>query len=71
LFLQAARRFVPDIGEGDLKWSYTGIRPKLQAKDFVIRMDRSEPPLVNLIGIDSPGLSASMAIANYVADLCM
>ena len=74
LFLQAARRFVPEIGERDLKWAYAGIRPKLRTKDglsdFVIRIDRPEPPLINLIGIDSPGLSASMAIANYVAELC-
>jgi glycerol-3-phosphate dehydrogenase len=73
LFLQAARRFVPEIREQDLKWAYAGVRPKLRSNtgqsDFVIRVDRSEPPLINLIGIDSPGLSASMAIANYVADL--
>jgi len=31
--------------------------------DFTIRLDRADPPLINLIGIDSPGLSASMGIA--------
>jgi L-2-hydroxyglutarate oxidase LhgO len=68
LFLHAARRFLPDIQEHDLKWAYAGVRPKLSTKDFVIRCDRTEPPLINLIGIDSPGLSASMAIARYVAE---
>jgi len=53
-----------------------GIRPKLQlpgdpAKDFVIEEESSKgyPGVVNLIGIESPGLTASMAIARYVADL--
>jgi glycerol-3-phosphate dehydrogenase len=73
LFLDAARRFVPDIREGDLQWAYAGIRPKCVTNngksDFTIRLDRSVPPLINLIGIDSPGLSASMGIARYVADI--
>jgi L-2-hydroxyglutarate oxidase LhgO len=69
LFLQAARRFLPNIGEQDLKWACAGVRPKFATKDFVIRMDRTEPPLINLIGIDSPGLSASMAIARHVAEM--
>jgi glycerol-3-phosphate dehydrogenase len=58
IFLEAARKFIPEIGEADLEWAYTGIRPK--RADFTIRMDRDDPPLINLIGIDSPGLSASM-----------
>jgi glycerol-3-phosphate dehydrogenase len=75
LFLEAARRFIPSIREDDLRWAYAGIRPKhadgKEHSDFVIRLDRASPPLVNLIGIDSPGLSASMGIARYVADMVM
>jgi glycerol-3-phosphate dehydrogenase len=71
LFLAAARKFLPDIHNDDLRWAYSGIRPKLATtggmSDFAIRLDRSSPPLINLIGIDSPGLSASMAIAAHVA----
>ena len=68
LFLEAAPKFIPDVGEDDLEWAYAGVRPKCGG-DFTIRFDRAEPPLINLIGIDSPGLSACMAIARYVARL--
>jgi len=73
LFLEAARRFLPDIREEDLQWAYYGIRPKRPANkgasDFGIQLERLTPPLINLIGIDSPGLSASMAIAHRVAEI--
>jgi L-2-hydroxyglutarate oxidase LhgO len=68
IFLNAARKFLPDIQEDDLQWAYSGTRPK-NGKDFTIRLERSRPPFVNLIGIDSPGLSASMAIARRVAEI--
>jgi glycerol-3-phosphate dehydrogenase len=70
LFLEAGRKFIPAIQEKDLDWAYAGIRPKRVPvdgrSDFTIALDRTTPPLINLIGIDSPGLSASMAIARYV-----
>jgi L-2-hydroxyglutarate oxidase LhgO len=73
LFLSAARKFLPEIKEDDLRWAYCGIRPKLAGQngkaDFVIRFDRRDVPLINLIGIDSPGLSASLAIGEYVASM--
>jgi glycerol-3-phosphate dehydrogenase len=72
-FLEAAQKFIPEVADADLQWAYSGIRPKNKTQngksDFIIRLDRTTPPLVNLIGIDSPGLSASMAIARYVANL--
>jgi len=72
-FLKAAQKFFPDIGSQNLIPSYAGIRPKLRRdggeEDFIIRIDRNNPPLINLIAIESPGLSASMAIAEYVSDL--
>jgi glycerol-3-phosphate dehydrogenase len=69
LFFEAARKFLPEVGVDDLKWAYAGIRPKYKSGDFLIRLDRESPPLVNLIGIDSPGLSASMAIGRHVVEL--
>jgi glycerol-3-phosphate dehydrogenase len=73
LFLEAGRKFISSIRESDLEWSYAGIRPKRVAvdgrSDFTIGLDRSTPPLINLIGIDSPGLSASMAIARHVGQM--
>ena len=73
LFLDAARRFVPEVRDEDLRWAYAGIRPKhaTGSSDFTIRLDRSAPPLLNLIGIDSPGLSASMGIARHVAEVVL
>lgn len=72
-FLKAAQKFFPDIGSQNLIPSYAGIRPKLRKdggeEDFIIKVDRKKPPLINLIAIESPGLSASMAIAEYVGDL--
>lgn len=68
MFVDAARKFLPDVNGSDLRWAYSGIRPK-HGSDFTIRLERSQPPLVNLIGIDSPGLSSSLAIARYVAEI--
>jgi L-2-hydroxyglutarate oxidase LhgO len=69
-------KYLPMIGREDLHPDMSGIRAKLQApgdpmKDFVIRHeeDRGYPGLVNLIGIESPGLTASPAIAGLVAGM--
>ena len=69
IFATAIRRYFPALDEDKLNPAYVGIRPKLQApgaaaQDFVIRS--SLPGLVNLFGIESPGLTSSLAIAKYV-----
>jgi glycerol-3-phosphate dehydrogenase len=73
LFVRAAQNFLPAVQEADLEYVHSGIRPKYTRpdgfSDFVVRLDRKTPPLINLIGIDSPGLSASLAIAKFVGDL--
>ncbi len=76
LFYDSVRRFLPFIKEDDLEPEMAGIRPKLQGpgedvRDFIIRDegDRGLPGLINLIGIESPGLTAAPAIAEYVAGL--
>ena len=75
-FAESIRRILPGVSDDDLSPDISGIRPKLQAQgeapqDFVIRheKDRGLEGLVNLIGIDSPGLTASPAIARDVAAL--
>jgi L-2-hydroxyglutarate oxidase LhgO len=75
-FGEATRRLIPAITAEDLTPDISGIRPKLQApgepaRDFVIAEEsaRGLPGFVNLIGIDSPGLTSSPAIADYVATL--
>ena len=72
-FYKSARRFLPLVKLEDLAPELAGIRPKLQApgevfRDFVIAHEEKTgfPGLINLIGIESPGLTASPAIARCV-----
>jgi len=76
LFCSAIRRYFPALDATDLIPDYAGIRPKLQAPDasfcdFAIcgAHDHGITGLVNLFGIESPGLTASLAIADHVAAL--
>ena len=73
-FYDAIRRYYPALADGDLEPGYVGIRPKIvpegaPAADFVIQGPEVHgvPGLVNLFGIESPGLTASLAIAGEVA----
>lgn len=76
-FAAAVRRFWPDVDPGRLHPDYAGIRPKLSAPgepaaDFVISgpRDHKVRGIVNLFGLESPGLTASLAIAEEVAGHC-
>lgn len=74
LFLEAVHKFFPALEERDLRWAYSGIRPcvmngEQRRSDFIVAVDKKDPPLINLVGIDSPGLSAALALARHVADL--
>ena len=75
-FYQAARRFWPGIEEGDLVPGWAGVRPKTSnarasRNDFMVhdKTVHGVQGLVNLYGIESPGLTSSMAIAEHVAGL--
>lgn len=72
--VRAIQTYMPHVTEACLTPSYSGIRPKLggpdrPASDFVIRCEEGFPGFVNLLGIESPGLTASPAIAEHVAHL--
>jgi L-2-hydroxyglutarate oxidase LhgO len=76
LFYEAIRRYYPALKDGALQPGYTGIRPKISgpngpAADFVIQgpKDHGIRGLVNLYGIESPGLTASLAIGEDVVNL--
>ena len=76
LFYEAIRRYYPGLKDGSLQPGYTGIRPKISgpkepAADFLIQgpKEHGVPGLVNLYGIESPGLTASMPIGEYVRAL--
>jgi len=75
-FGASVRRILPHVRDEQLTPDMSGIRPKLQAqgeppRDFIIREEsaRGLPGLISLVGIDSPGLTASPAIARYVASM--
>jgi L-2-hydroxyglutarate oxidase LhgO len=75
-FYSAVRAYFPELADGALVPGYTGIRPKLSPAgsppdDFVIQgpKDHGVPGLVNLYGIESPGLTSSLALADEVRTL--
>jgi len=75
-FYRSIRTFWPGLPDGALMPAYAGIRPRITgpdepAADFVIQgpRDHGIPHLVNLFGIESPGLTSSLAIGEYVATM--
>lgn len=75
-FYQAAVSFLPVLTPDDLQPDMAGLRPKIQAPDapaadFVVchEQARNLPGLINLIGIESPGLTSSLALGKMVADI--
>lgn len=75
-FYEAIRRYWPGLPDGGLAPAYSGIRPKLSgpgepAADFAIEGPETHgiAGIVNLFGIESPGLTASLSIADHVRDL--
>ena len=75
-FYAAIRRYWPGLPDGAIQAGYAGIRPKLQAPgepaaDFVVQGPSAHgiDGLVNLYGIESPGLTAALALADLVAEI--
>ncbi len=66
--LRSARNIVPSISENDVITSFAGIRSVVE-EDFYIDVSKRAPGLVQVAGIQSPGLTASPAIGIYVKDL--
>ena len=73
-FYAAIRTYWPNLKDGALQPGYAGIRPKISgptepAADFTVQGpgDHGVAGLVNLYGIESPGLTSSLAIAEHVA----
>ncbi|CAK9435836.1 uncharacterized protein LODBEIA_P04980 [Lodderomyces beijingensis] len=74
---EAIKTYFPAITENSLVPSYSGIRPKLlsreqsqsQFADFVIKEEEGLPGFVNLLGIESPGLTSAWAIAEHVKSI--
>jgi L-2-hydroxyglutarate oxidase LhgO len=77
-FYAEVRKYWPALPDGALQPAYAGIRPKISgpgdpARDFCIQgpKDHGIPGLVNLFGIESPGLTSCLAIADMVRDLLL
>jgi L-2-hydroxyglutarate oxidase LhgO len=73
--VRRAKPMLPDLEAADLQLAYSGIRAKLVPPgqggfaDFVIARDAAVPRAIQLIGIESPGLTSSLAIAERVVSL--
>ena len=77
-FYAAVRSYWPALQDGALQPSYSGVRPKIygpsqKAPDFCIQGPQVHgiAGLVNLFGIESPGLTSSMAIGEYISDMLL
>ena len=75
-FFRSAKKFLPFLEKEDIAPEMAGIRPKIQkpgepVRDFYIKeeSERGCPGFINLIGMESPGLTSSIAIANWVSSL--
>ncbi len=75
-FYQAIKSYLPFIDFADLQPDIAGIRPKIQGpgnsvRDFVVRheVEHGLAGLINLIGIESPGLTSSLSLAGLVVDM--
>lgn len=75
-FYGSIRSYWPDLADGALQPGYAGVRPKLvgpgaKAADFVIEgpEDHGCNGLINLLGIESPGLTSALAVGEHVAGL--
>ncbi|HKV23480.1 MAG TPA: NAD(P)/FAD-dependent oxidoreductase [Candidatus Acidoferrum sp.] len=74
-FAHSAKTLLPEVEEKDLQLGYSGLRPKLVPPegsgiaDFVITRDPGVPQAIQLVGIESPGLTAAPAIGKFVAQI--
>jgi L-2-hydroxyglutarate oxidase LhgO len=73
-FVEPARRLLPEITLADLRLSGSGLRAKIAPPsqsfaDFLIRRDRENPFVVQASGMESPGLTSSLAVGDLVAGI--
>ncbi len=69
MIFHSARRLIPKISERDIITAFAGLRPTLAGNDFYIAISEKQPRVIQVAGIQSPGLTAAPAIGEYVKDL--
>jgi len=74
-FFESGREIVPALRLEDIRLSYSGLRARLRATadpsfaDFVIERDPANPNVIHLIGMESPGLTSCLSIAQSVSEM--
>lgn len=66
-----ARRSISTLNQRDMITAFSGLRAHLECGDFVIEYSKSTKGVINVMGIESPGLTAAPAIAKYVEELLL
>lgn len=67
--MQKSTKTIKELPFSRVLNTFSGLRPKIESEDFIIEEAKNNPNFINVIGIDSPGLTAAPAIATYVIDL--
>ena len=77
-FHRAVKRFLPDVQLEDMREGWFGVRAKTVGPasnrgfgDFIVEWDRNKHPAIHLVGIESPGFTASLAIGEHVAAMIL
>ena len=65
----ASRKMMQQVSQNDVITTFAGTRPCLQSGDFYVDISQKAPHFIQVAGIQSPGLTASPAIGEYVKDL--
>ena len=67
--MEKSKKTIKELPFNRVLNTFSGLRPKVESEDFIIEEAKDNPNFINVIGIDSPGLTAAPAIATYVIDL--
>ena len=67
--MEKSKKIIKELPFNRVLNTFSGLRPKVESEDFIIEEAKDNPNFINVIGIDSPGLTAAPAIATYVIDL--
>nr|WP_294573102.1 NAD(P)/FAD-dependent oxidoreductase [uncultured Romboutsia sp.] len=67
--MEKSKKTIKELPFARVLNTFSGLRPKVEGEDFIIEEAKGNPNFINVIGIDSPGLTAAPAIATYIIDL--